>query len=44
MPGTPQAIVCRAFGACGVTVSAQAEVPVLWGEAGMGLGVSSGRA
>lgn len=44
MPGTPQAIVRRAFGACGVTVSARAEGPVLWGEAGMGLGVSWGRA
>lgn len=44
MPGTPQAIVCRAFEVCGVPVSARAEVPVLWGKAGMGLGVSLGRA
>lgn len=44
MPGTPQAIVCRAFGVCGVTVSDWAEVPVPWGKAGMGLGVNLGRA
>lgn len=38
MPGSPQAIVCRAFEVCGVTVSARAEVPVLWGKAAWGLG------